>query len=75
MGHEATGHLAAVVTRNTAELMALPGVVGIAEGERDGRPCVVVFVATDAAAAPLIPAAIEGYDVIVERIGRFTAQR
>ena len=33
-----------VLKRYTDELMAVPGVVGIAEGESMGRPCIKVFV-------------------------------
>ena len=33
-----------VLKRHTDELMSVPGVVGVAEGEFQGRPCIKVFV-------------------------------
>lgn len=73
MDDAAAGQLAGVIARNAAGLMALPGVIGVAEGEQDGSPCVRVFVARDAAELPPVPAVIEGYRVIVERVERFSA--
>ena len=47
---------------------------GVAEGEADGAPCIVVFVASDAQPPPQLPAVIEGYLVVVRRTGAFRPQ-
>lgn len=66
--------LAELVARHAPRLMALPGVLGVGEGIHDGRPCVVVFVAKDAARVPPLPESIEGRPVVVRRIEPFAAQ-
>ena len=63
-----------VLARHTPRLLALPGVLGVAEGEADGAPCIVVFVASDAQPPPHLPAVIEGYLVVVRRTGAFRPQ-
>ena len=62
-----------VLARHTPRLLALPGVIGVAEGEADGAPCIVVFVASDAP-PPQLPAVIEGYLVVVRRTGALRPQ-
>jgi hypothetical protein len=50
--------------------MAMPGVVGVAEGLCDGRPCIKVFVARKTPdVLKRIPASVEGYPVAVEETG------
>jgi len=52
--------------------MALPGVVGVAEGVCDGRPCIKVFVARKTPdVLKAIPGSVEGYPVAVEETGDF----
>lgn len=66
--------LAAVLERHAPALLSLPGVVGVAEGEADGRPCVVVFVAEAApGTAAVIPAELEGWPVVLRESGGFRA--
>lgn len=63
-----------VLERHTAELMELPGVVGVAQGESQGKPCVKVFVAVgNSDLLSQIPSTIEGYPVQVEEGGSFRA--
>lgn len=73
----------AVQDRHTANLMAIPEVVGTATGlTEDGRPAILVFTKTDIVnqalakrvAAP-IPASIEGVPVVVEVTGEFRAMK
>lgn len=66
--------LRSVLERHAQDLLSVPGVVGVAEGEADGRPCVTVYVAelTDPSAAR-IPADLEGWPVVVRESGRFRA--
>ena len=59
-----------VLAHHTPRLMSIPGVVGTAQGEEPGRPCVVVYVKTkDAAIRRAIPRTLEGYPVRVEESG------
>ena len=63
---------AEVLRAHTDGLMAVPGVVGVAEGLCDGRPCIKVFVAKKTAdVLKAIPASVEGYPVAVEETGEF----
>lgn len=59
-----------VVRRNADRLMALPGVVGVAEGLTDGRPCVLVLVARRTAAIDAgIPPLLEGLPTRIVETG------
>jgi len=63
-----------VLVNHTAELMALPGVVGVGQGECRGKPCIIVFVKS-MTGLPLaqFPSVIEGHRVEVEESGEFRA--
>lgn len=64
-----------VLQERTDSLMAVPGVVGVAEGLCDGKPCIKVYVARKTAASlRAIPASVEGYPVVVEETGEFRPQ-
>jgi hypothetical protein len=67
--------VAATIERHSAELLEIPGVVGLAQGERDGRSVVQVLVArrTPQLLAQ-IPAALEGYPVVVVVSGEIRSQ-
>jgi hypothetical protein len=59
-----------VLRVHTDRLMAMPGVVGVAEGLCDGRPCIRVFVARKTPdLLKAIPATLDGYPVAVEETG------
>ena len=60
----------AVFRDHAGRLITVPGVVGTGIGERDGLPCIRVFV--ESATAELterIPASLEGYSVEVVETG------
>ena len=60
--------------RRAPGLLALEGVVGVAEGEADGRPCVTVYgVRKSAEVLGQIPAVLEGWPVVVRESGEFRA--
>ena len=61
-----------VLQEHTDSLMALPGVVGTAQGLCSGEPCIRVFVVqkTDDLLKQ-IPPKIEGYPVDIEETGEF----
>jgi hypothetical protein len=64
-----------VLQRHTDSLMAIPGVVGVGQGEQNGAPTVYVMVTTltDSIRAAL-PDSIEGYAVVVRESGVIRAQ-
>jgi hypothetical protein len=54
--------------------MAVPGVVGVAQGLLDGRACIRVFVVTDTPELrQRIPSALHGYPVVIEPSGEIRA--
>ena len=63
-----------VLQQNSAELMQIPGVVGVAQGLQDERPCIVVYVKekTDAVSAQ-IPKTLNGYPVQIIESGELRA--
>jgi len=63
-----------VLKRHADKLMAVPGVVGVAEGESHGKPCIIVFVVdSNSEALKLLPENIEGYLLNIEESGEFRA--
>jgi len=53
--------LAGVVVRHAESLMAVPGVIGVAEGEHAGTPCVLVLVRRKTSEiVARVPAVLEG---------------
>jgi tetratricopeptide (TPR) repeat protein len=62
-----------VLKDHTPKLMALDGVVGTAQGEENGRPCIMVYLARDTEALrQAIPTQIEGYPVKLQVTGEIT---
>jgi len=63
-----------VLKRHTDELMAIPGVVGVAQGDSRGKPCIRVFVVDgNSELLKRIPAKLEGYPLQTEESGKFRA--
>jgi hypothetical protein len=63
-----------VLKEHSDSLMALPGVVGIAQGEFNGEPCLKVFtVKKSPDLLEKIPQVLGGYQVILEETGGFQA--
>jgi len=57
------------------EWLEIDGIIGVAQGEHEGKPCVTVF--TDIPLSMLsteIPAEIEGFSVILQNVGSISAQ-
>lgn len=53
-----------VLEEHAEELMGLPGVVGLAESERDGLPCILVMAASRTAELERrLPERLDGYPV------------
>jgi transposase len=67
--------IVAVLRQHRDRLMAVPGVVGIGQGEHRARPCIKVFVAERTPAlARRIPSSLEGYAVVIEETGSLEAR-
>ncbi len=63
-----------VQEEHTDHLMSLPGVVGTAIGESQGKPCIKVFVTQKTAEIEKgVPKSLEGYPVVIEETGEFKA--
>ena len=63
-----------VLARHTGEWMSIPGVVGVAQGEQNSAPCIVVYVKEMTEEIKRrIPPEVEGYAVRVEQTGEFRA--
>ena len=63
-----------VLNENTDRLMSLPGVVGIAQGQCSGKPCIYVFaVKSSPTLLDQIPSEIDGYQLQVQESGVFQA--
>jgi len=64
-----------VLERHTARLMSLSGVVGTAEGQCGGKPCILVLVERlTPALRQAIPSELEGVRVEVRETGRIEAR-
>jgi hypothetical protein len=62
--------ITAVLKECTPSLMALPGVVGTAEGRCDGKPCIKVYVKEKTPdLLKQIPTELEGYPLTIEETG------
>lgn len=58
------------LNHHTEQLMSIPGVVGTAIGECDGRPCIMVLVVKKTPELiKKIPSTLDGFPVIVEETG------
>jgi hypothetical protein len=63
-----------VLERHTASLMSVVGVVGTAEGECAGQPCILVLVErATPALRQAIPSQLDGIPVEVRETGRIEA--
>ena len=67
--------ISAVLARHTDSLMAIPGVVGVGEGEQAGRATVYVMVERRTAELDAaLPDSLEGYAVEVRETGLIVPQ-
>ena len=66
--------VAQVLGRHSERLMALPGVIGTAESECGGRPCILVLVVRRTPELELlIPSELEGIAVEIRETGPIRA--
>lgn len=64
------GDIKAAQATLASKVMGRPGVEGVAIGEKGGKPCLVVYVSSPAG-KKIVPRAVAGFPVVVERGGRF----
>lgn len=63
-----------VLKEHTDHLMSLPGVVGTAIGECEGKPCIKVLVVRKSAElARKIPPTLDGFPVAIQETGEIRA--
>lgn len=63
-----------VQEEHTDDWMAIPGVVGTAIGQCEGKPCILILTASNTEQVrQKIPSTIEGYPVVVRHIGEVRA--
>ncbi len=63
-----------IIQKHAGELLSLSGVVGLAEGESEGKPCIKVYISRKTSQLiSRIPPSLEGYTVCVEETGDFRA--
>ncbi len=66
--------IGAVLARHAQALVSLAGVVGVAEGEADGRPCIMVYVIEmNPSLERQIPTELEGWPVVARESGEIRA--
>ena len=64
-----------VQEEHTDAWMAIPGVVGTAIGQQDGKPCILVLTASSTEQVRQeIPSTVEGYPVAVQYVGEIRAR-
>lgn len=67
--------VADVLGRHGDRLTGVAGVVGVAEGEREGRPCILVLVTRAEGIEPgALPSEIEGFPVDIRETGAIRAR-
>ena len=63
-----------VLERHTEQLMAIPGVIGTAIGECDGKPCIkVLAVKKSPELLKKIPSNLDRFPVVIDETGRIRA--
>jgi hypothetical protein len=55
-----------VLAAHRGELLSLPGVAGVGQSERDGKPCLVIFLERSVEGLPTL---LDGYEVTVIESG------
>ena len=63
-----------VLSQHARDLLAVPGVVGVAQGQCGDRPCLRVYVTQKTPELEhKIPVHLEGYPVVIEETGEIRA--
>lgn len=63
-----------VQQENTDAWMAIPGVIGTGMGQHKGKPCILIFTASNTEQVRRrIPSTVEGYPVVIQHTGEIRA--
>jgi len=69
-----TASIEEVLEQHTGDWMMIPGVVGTAVGQEDGKPCILILTASNTEQiSQKIPSAIEGCPLVVRYVGEIRA--
>ena len=68
-----TDEIERVQERHESQLMAVPGVVGVGIGVRQGRPALLVMVRERTPEVARLPPTLEGVPLAIEVVGDITA--
>ena len=64
-----------VLAKHTEEWMAITGVVGTAEGRKNGKPCITIMVdSLTSALRNKLPKTADGYPVVIQETGEIKAR-
>lgn len=67
--------ITATIERHSAELLEIPGVVGVAEGVANGEPVVqILVIRRSAALVARLPQTLDGHAVVIVETGEIRAQ-
>jgi hypothetical protein len=67
--------ITATIARHSAELLEIPGVVGVAEGAANGQPVVqILVVRRSPALVARLPQTLDGHPVVIVETGEIRAQ-
>src|SRR5215470_14287022 len=67
--------IAEVLADQTDRLMSIPGVIGVALGRCEGRPCIKVLVEKETAEVlRALPSTLQSYPVSIEDVGELRAR-
>lgn len=63
-----------IIDEASNQWLDIEGVEGVAEGEKDGQPCLLVMISIEPSELPVdIPATFKGYPVVFEKTGEIEA--
>ncbi|MDH3710719.1 MAG: hypothetical protein OER04_12560 [Cyclobacteriaceae bacterium] len=63
-----------IIDEASAKWLSIQGVEGVAEGEKDGKPCILVMTSAEPSElSDKIPDTFKGYVVVLEKTGEIKA--
>ena len=63
-----------IIDEASAQWLSIQGVEGVAEGEKDGKPCILVMTSAEPSElSSKIPDTFKGYVVVLEKTGEIKA--
>lgn len=63
-----------IIDEASNQWLSFEGVEGVAQGEKEGKPCILVLISVDPSGiADSIPDTFKGYPVVIEKSGEIKA--